>query len=499
MPEVQDALKLYVSWAKESQDDNLAMQLKKHLVMLERRKLIDIWGEIEAGLEVDKEEIRRINQSDIILLLISVDFFNDKNCLEDLQLALKRYEQEEENAFVIPVLLRTTYMESTVLTKLKLLPSEKYPVVHKHWANIDEAFTRVVDEIMKVVKYANRKKESLAEHVIKDNKLEITNPSFRDYKDAVEVMNVRSVARAGDIGGIQNRVGTLRQEEIIDDYIDKSTTVKSMVVDDIEISRAELFLKKAILLHKSAIRNEDKQKLEAAYQLLEQARALEPHNIEVLLELAKVLVILTPDDRTDEEEILEQIELMVQNPKDEETAFYLAQARLMLATSNLAHIDEELLQKAKQTFIKLGHKQMVTDCEEMLVRAADNRRSKVPAFPKKPNIPQPPPLPRVQPFHPVGQWDIEIHSLIPNTMYLDIFPNGSLSGKQMYMPFNGNWSFQNNYLYIQGYISGFPFEMAVQIQFEQNGDYIGQGMDGNRYVFKRKVGAVAQGFSSGMR
>jgi TIR domain-containing protein len=499
MPKVEQALKLYVSWAKESQDDQLAMQLKKHLAMLERRKLIDIWGEIEAGLEVDKEEVKRINASDIILLLISVDFFNDKNCIEDLQLALKRYEQEEESAFVIPVLLRTTYMESTVLTKLKLLPSEKYPVVHKHWENIDEAFTRVVDEIMKVVKYATRKKESLAEHVIKDDKLEITNPSYKDYKEAVEAMNVRSVSSAGDIGGIQNTVGTTKQEKIIDNYLDKSSKVKSVIVDDIEISRAELLLKKAILLHKSAIRNEDTKKLEEAFQLLEQARALEPRNIEVLLELAKVLVVLTPDDPTDEEEILEQIELMVQNPKDDETAFYLAQARLMLATSNLKYIDEELLQKAKKTFVKLGNKQMVADCEAMLEMAAENRKPKISVLPKKSNVLLPPPLPNVQPFHPVGQWDIEIHSLIPNSMYLDIYPNGTLNGKQVYMPFHGNWSFQNNYLYIQGYISGFPFEMAVQIQFQQNGDYIGQGVDGNRYVFKRIVTPTAQGFSSGMR
>ena len=496
MPEAEQTLKLYVSWAKESQDDKLAMQLKKHLAMLERRKLIDIWEEIEAGIEVDAEEIRRINNSDIILLLISVDFFNDKNCIEDLQLALKRFEAEEEMAYVIPVLLRTTYMESTVLTKLKLLPSEKYPVVHKHWENIDEAFTRVVDEIMKVVKYAKRKKESLAKPVIKDDKLEITNPSFKDYKEAVEVMNVRSVASAGDIGGIQNSGSSEKQEKIIDDFINKSSTVKSVIVDDIEISRAELFLKKAILLHKSAIRNNDENKLAKAFELLEKAKTLEPDNIEVLLEMAKVLVLLTPDDPTDEEEILEQIELMVQNPKNDETAFYLAQARFMLATSNLNYIDEELLVKARETFKQLGNKQMVSDCDEMLNIAAEKRKPKVPALPKTPT---PPPLPKAAPFHPVGQWEVEIHSLIPNTMYLDVYPNGTLGGKQMYMPFNGKWSFQNNYFYVQGFISGFPFEMAVQIQHEQDGNFLGMGIDGNRYLFKRKINTVKQKFSSGMR
>ena len=482
MPEVKQKLKLYTSWAKDSQDDKLAMQLRKHLTMLERRNLIEIWEEIEAGLEVNEEEIRRINDSDIILLLISVDFFNDKNCLEDLQLALSRYDQEEEAAFVIPVMLRTTYMESTVLTKLKILPSEKYPVVHNHWVNVDEAFTKVIDEVMKVVKYANRDKRTLNESIIKDDKLKITNPSFKDYKDAVEALNIKSVSKTGEIGGIQNVAGTQNQEKIIDQFLDQSKETKAVVVDDIEISRAALLLKKAILLHKSAIRHDDKEKLEKAFGLLQEAKVLEPNNIEILLEMAKVLFILTPDDPTDEEAILEQIELMVQDPKDEGTAFYLAQARQMLATSNLDIIDENLLWKARVTFEELGYKHLVADCDEMLELANRNKKTVTPELPK---APIPPPLPKVEPFHPIGMWNVEIHAMIPSTMSLNILANGSLSGKQMYIPFNGNWSFQNNYLYIGGYMSGFPFEFAVHIQYEQDGQYFGMGTDGNRYVFNR--------------
>ncbi len=499
MPEVSKTLKMYISWAKKQPDDKLARQLKKHLSMLEQRELIEVWDEVEAGMVVDAEEAKRINASDIILLLISVDFFADENCREDLRLALKRHE-EEDSVFVIPVMLRSTFMGSTVLTKLKILPSEKFPIVHEHWANIDVAYTKVVNEVMKVVKYVNRRKEEVAQPVVKDDKLEITNPSLKDYKEAVEVMNVHSIANAGDVGGIQNISGNKKQEKIIDDFLDKSKKVKSVVVDDIEISRAQLMLKKAILLHKSGIRNNNESKLEEAFELLEEARELEPNNIEVLLEMAKILVILTPDDPTDEEEILEHIELMMQKPKDDDTAFYLAQARMMLATSNLDFIDEELLKKAKKTFKRLEHKQLVRDCEDLLLIAKERRASKIPKLPKSPGVPPPPPIPQAQPFYPVGEWDIEVHSLIPITMYLNLFPNGTLNGKQIYMPFTGNWSFQNNYLYVQAYLSGFPFELAVQIQQEQNGHFFGMGVDGNRYIFKRIIRTASQGFSSsGMR
>lgn len=486
-------LKVYISWSRTSQDDKLAFQLQKHLTLLERRGLIDIWDEIVAGINVDKEEERRIEQSDIILLLISVDFFNDEECIEDLKMALKRYE-EGESIFVIPVMLRNTFLESTVLSKLKIQPSEKYPVVHKHWENVDEAFMRVIDEVVKVVKFVRRKGKVKTEEVIKDKTLNIVNPSLKDYKDVVEVMNVHSIKPGG---GGEHIEDDSKKEQLIDNFLDKSKTLDNIIVEDVEFSRADLLLKKAILLHKSSIRNDNFAKLEEAYQLLEQAIKLEPKNIEILLEMAKVLVILTPDDPTDEEAILEHIEMMVHDPQDEETSFYLAQARMMLAASNLDHIDEELLKKAQLTFRTLGHEHLVADCDGLLELAMAKRKAKIPDLPKRP--PQmskpsgPPPLPKNQPFHPVGKWTVDIHSLIPNKMSLDLYPNGTLSGKQLYIPFNGNWSFQNSYLYIQGYMSGFPFQYSVQVQYEKDGQYYAMGVDGNRYVFTRVEETTTQG------
>lgn len=501
----KQALKLYISWAKESQDDKLAAQLKKHLSILQQQKMIKVWDEIGAGMLVEEETSSQIQQSDLILLLLSVDFFNDKACIEDLTRAIERHQKEEDAAFVIPVLLRTTLMGSAALTKLKMLPSDKYPVTHRHWENIDEAFTKVVSEIKKVVEIVWRSSQTETSEVIKGDKLEIVNPKLNDRKRAVEIKNVHSISTAGDIGGIQNVVNDDKQEEIIDQYLGKTKQVQSVVVEDIELSRSELLLKKAILLHKSAIRNDNRQKLQDAYDHLEAARLLDPQNIEILLEMAKVLIVLTPDDPTDEEAVLEQIELMVNNPKDDETAFYLAYARFLLSTSNIEKIDVELLRKARATFNRLDNQQMVKDCDDALSYAADQRESIVPDLPPKPGgKPGPPPLPRKQspqpkPFHPVGEWEVEVHSLIPNTMYLNVFPNGTVSGKQVYVPFSGSWSFANNYFYIQAYCSGFPFQFAVQIQFEQNGQYHCMGVDGIKYVFKRIVRQAQGAYSSGMR
>jgi hypothetical protein len=503
----KQALNLYISWAKESQDDTLASQLKKHLAILERQRMIKVWKEVGAGLTVEEETSKQIQGSAIILLLLSVDFFNDKACIDDLTQAIELHQKDENAAFVIPVLLRTTLMGSTALTKLKMLPSDKYPVTHRHWENIDEAFTKVVSEIKKVVEIVWRSNETESSEVIKGDKLEIINPRLNDRKRAVEIKNVHSISTAGDIGGIQNVVNDDKQEEMIDNYLTKTEKVQSVVVEDIELSRSELLLKKAILLHKSAIRNDNRVKLQDAYDHLEAARVLDPENIEILLEMAKVLIVLTPDDPTDEEAILERIELMVNNPKDDETAFYLAYARFLLSTSNIEKIDEDLLRKARDTFARLGNEQLVKDCNDALSYAAEKREPIVPDLPPKSSGQHgPPPLPRQQaprpqPFHPVGEWDVEVHSLIPNMMYLNVFPNGTVSGKQVYVPFSGTWSYANNYFYIQAYCGGFPFQFAVQIQFEQNGQYHCMGVDGIKYVFKRIVRqAQAQGvYSSGMR
>ncbi|MBV9615330.1 MAG: tetratricopeptide repeat protein [Ktedonobacteraceae bacterium] len=87
----------------------------------------------------------RLNQADLIILLISVDFFASKQYEMQRALALK----DAEKAYVVPVLLRPTNWNVTPLSQYRPLPSDGRPV--SRWPNSDAAFTDIVQEIHKII------------------------------------------------------------------------------------------------------------------------------------------------------------------------------------------------------------------------------------------------------------------------------------------------------------------------------------------------------------
>ncbi len=487
-----------MAYADSKTDEDLKVQLEKHLFFLRRQGMIETWDQMKlvGGDEVEKEITHQLEEAQIILLLVSVDFFNSPNFEKIREIALRRYADENKPAHVIPVMLRKVYWELSAFAKFKVLPSEKYPVKDRYWQDADEALTIVVNEIMRVVQ------------LLQANKTE----QLQDYKSAISIKNVQGAAGSNEKGGLQNTLIEDQEEkhELLDDYLKKTTSSDTFRIADVEFSKAELLLKKAVLLHQEGIIASDTQtqldKLSRAYQLLQQARRLEPKNIAVLLEMAQILIVLTPDDTSDEAEILQQIEKILGGQMlNEEETFYLAQTRYLLATSDTEKLDLILLKKAREAFQKLGNAEWVSDCDEMIRLAEDrNKKNSPPPLPRQstpqygyamPNTPPPP-----QPFNPIGNWRVEIHSLIPNTMKLNCYQNGSMDGYQGFLPFSGTWNFQPPYLYLQGYMSGFPVGFGVQIQYEQNGIFHGVGTDGYNYVFHREhAGHQGGSTGSGMR
>src|SRR5205085_12328398 len=96
-------LKIFLSYAHE--DEKLKKELEKHLSLLKRQTLIDVWHDrdISAGMEWEQENRKYLKEADIILLLVSPDFINSDNCYTvEMQEALERHKQGEVR--VIPVI-----------------------------------------------------------------------------------------------------------------------------------------------------------------------------------------------------------------------------------------------------------------------------------------------------------------------------------------------------------------------------------------------------------
>src|SRR5258708_3199226 len=139
-PALKNGFTLYYCYASE--DKMLRDELDKHLVTLKRQGRITTWhqDEIKAGTDWKREISVHLQQSDIILLLISPDFLaSEETYREEMAQAFIRHEQHQ--ALVIPVLLRPTDQEGTPINKLQALPTNRKPVTQ--WNNRDEAFLEI--------------------------------------------------------------------------------------------------------------------------------------------------------------------------------------------------------------------------------------------------------------------------------------------------------------------------------------------------------------------
>ena len=107
--------------------------------------------DIGAGTEWAKEIDKRLNEAQIILLLVSPDFLASDYCYQtEMTKAIERHEQRE--AKVIPVILRPSDWKSSPLGKLQTLPKDGKPINSSGWHNQDEALYDVSIGIKNAVK-----------------------------------------------------------------------------------------------------------------------------------------------------------------------------------------------------------------------------------------------------------------------------------------------------------------------------------------------------------
>ncbi len=138
------ALDLLISYAHA--DEELHDQLAKHLKPLEREGVIRPWHDrrITPGREFEGAIDEKLDEAELILLLISPDFVNSEYCWEKEMLrAMERHEAGE--ARVIPVILRPTDWHRTPFGKLLALPKDGKAITT--WENRDQAYLDVAQGV----------------------------------------------------------------------------------------------------------------------------------------------------------------------------------------------------------------------------------------------------------------------------------------------------------------------------------------------------------------
>ncbi len=141
-------IEIFCCYARK--DLQLLNDLKKHLMPMQHSAQIHIWADtdIDAGEEWEKEIDNHLNTAQIILLLISPDFIASNYCYSvEMMRALERHEQGE--ARVIPIILRPTDWQNTLLRKLQALPTGAKPVTSA--LNQDDALLDAAKGVRKAV------------------------------------------------------------------------------------------------------------------------------------------------------------------------------------------------------------------------------------------------------------------------------------------------------------------------------------------------------------
>ena len=141
------ALTLFVSYSHV--DEEFKAELLKHLLPLQRLQLIESWHDrkITGGQEWDRVISTKLNEADIILLLVSIDFINSKYCYDvELERAMERHSAGE--AVVIPVILRSCMWQQTPFAKLQALPKNVRAIAL--WPDRDEALVNVAEAVRQV-------------------------------------------------------------------------------------------------------------------------------------------------------------------------------------------------------------------------------------------------------------------------------------------------------------------------------------------------------------
>jgi O-acetyl-ADP-ribose deacetylase (regulator of RNase III) len=142
------AAKVFISYAR--QDEQLRNKLWKNLGGLRTGGYISGWSDdqIIAGQEWEDEIIRRLDESDIVLLLVTENFLGSEFIGRvERPRALERHSQGE--VIVIPVILRDVYWKIAGLEEFQALPKGGKAV--STWDNQDTAYKNIAEGLVRTV------------------------------------------------------------------------------------------------------------------------------------------------------------------------------------------------------------------------------------------------------------------------------------------------------------------------------------------------------------
>jgi hypothetical protein len=124
-------------------------QWESHLQPLQQAGLISFWSEqhVSAGASREQEWQHQLNQANLIVLLLSADFFASPDCLTMMKQALEH--SHAGTTRVIPLLLRPVDWQESPLAELAHWPFNREPITL--WSDQDAAWNACVQDLRRLL------------------------------------------------------------------------------------------------------------------------------------------------------------------------------------------------------------------------------------------------------------------------------------------------------------------------------------------------------------
>lgn len=143
-----DTPRIFISYAY--QNEELKTEFRKMIVPMEKTGQWKVWDAqyLKPGDEWNKEIMRQIAEANVIVLLLTSDFFNSEY-IYDIELTRAVERHENGAALLVAVIAEDCMWEETPLSKVQVLPRNGQPV--KSNPNRSEIWKAVAKEIQEAI------------------------------------------------------------------------------------------------------------------------------------------------------------------------------------------------------------------------------------------------------------------------------------------------------------------------------------------------------------
>ncbi|EIU6783892.1 toll/interleukin-1 receptor domain-containing protein [Vibrio parahaemolyticus] len=190
-------LKVFLSYCQK--DDSYKNLVLSALAPLERSGKIKIWhdGELLVGDQFDSEITQQLQDSDIVIFLLSLDFVNSSYCREiETELAMAKYENEIDKMRIFPIMARKCVIDELPFQRFNM-PFKMTPLKE---LDEDDVAVQLYDEMKKVVdklqetnenrSSENVKKKSLVKQEFIEKRNELPIPLFSKDGKKLELADI---------------------------------------------------------------------------------------------------------------------------------------------------------------------------------------------------------------------------------------------------------------------------------------------------------------------